>query len=103
MSVFFQWQIICYLCGFDAGYRSLQRIEMLITIAILTILGLLFGKITIKEIKEYVMTHMAKHKTPKYVMFVDAFPMNAAGKILKYKMREEAAERLGLIDPMKKK
>jgi hypothetical protein len=54
MSVFFQWQIICYLCSFDAGYRSLQRIEMLITIAILTILGLLFGKITIKEIKEYV-------------------------------------------------
>ena len=36
------------------------------------------------------MTHMAKHKTPKYVVFVDSFPMNAAGKILKYKMREDA-------------
>ncbi len=43
-----------------------------------------------EEIKDYVMTHMAKHKVPRYVTFVDAFPMNAAGKILKYKMREDA-------------
>jgi len=45
---------------------------------------------TAEEIKEYVMSHMAKHKTPRYVVFVDSFPMNAAGKILKYKMREDA-------------
>ena len=45
---------------------------------------------TPEEIKEYVLTHMAKHKVPKYVQFVDSFPMNAAGKILKYKMREDA-------------
>ncbi len=44
------------------------------------------------EIKTYVREHMAKHKVPRYVMFVDSFPMNAAGKILKYKMREEAAK-----------
>ena len=48
------------------------------------------------EIKEYVLTHMAKHKTPRYVTFVDSFPMNAAGKILKYKMREWAVEQLKL-------
>ena len=39
---------------------------------------------------------MAKHKTPRYVVFVDGFPMNAAGKILKYKMREEAVKLLSL-------
>ena len=39
---------------------------------------------------------MAKHKVPRYIEFVEAFPMNAAGKILKYKMREDAVERLGL-------
>ena len=33
---------------------------------------------------------MARHKVPQYIEFVDSFPMNAAGKILKYKMREEA-------------
>ncbi|MBE6565040.1 MAG: AMP-dependent synthetase [Ruminococcaceae bacterium] len=49
-----------------------------------------------EEIKEYVLTHMAKHKTPRYVAFVDSFPMNAAGKILKYKMREQAVQQLGL-------
>ena len=51
---------------------------------------------TEEELKEYVSSHMAKHKTPRYVDFVDAFPMNAAGKILKYKMREDAVKKLNL-------
>ena len=51
---------------------------------------------TAEEIKDYVSSHMAKHKTPKYVAFVDSFPMNAAGKILKYKMREQAVDMLNL-------
>ena len=49
--------------------------------------------LTEAEIQEYVRSHMAKHKTPRYVRFVDSFPMNAAGKILKYKMVEEFKER----------
>ena len=49
-----------------------------------------------EEIKDYVRTHMAKHKVPRYVSFVKEFPMNAAGKILKYKMREDAVELLKL-------
>jgi len=48
------------------------------------------------EIKDFVTENMAKHKTPSYVGFVESFPMNAAGKILKYKMREDAVEKLGL-------
>ena len=48
------------------------------------------------ELKNYVRDHMAKHKTPRYVAFVTEFPMNAAGKILKYKMREMAVESLKL-------
>jgi len=51
---------------------------------------------TEQEIQEYVRASMAKHKVPKYVEMVDAFPMNAAGKILKYKMREEAIAKLRL-------
>ena len=53
-------------------------------------------QMTEQELKDFVMSHMAKHKTPRYVDFVDAFPMNAAGKILKYKMREEAVKKLNL-------
>ena len=48
------------------------------------------------EMKEYINAHMARHKVPKYIDFVTEFPMNAAGKILKYKMRENAVEKLGL-------
>ncbi|MBQ9859717.1 MAG: AMP-binding protein [Clostridia bacterium] len=48
------------------------------------------------EMKEYIAAHMARHKVPRYIDFVDTFPMNAAGKILKYKMREDAAKKLGL-------
>ena len=51
---------------------------------------------SVEEIKAFVLSHMAKHKVPRYIDFVDAFPMNAAGKILKYKMREEAEKKLGL-------
>ncbi len=53
--------------------------------------------ITVDEMSAYIKANMARHKVPKYIEFVDSFPMNAAGKILKYKMREDAAKRLGLI------
>ncbi len=52
--------------------------------------------ITEDEMKDYVRSHMARHKVPKYVEFVTEFPMNHAGKILKYKMRENAIEKLHL-------
>ncbi|MCL2821274.1 MAG: AMP-binding protein [Oscillospiraceae bacterium] len=51
---------------------------------------------TESEVKEFVHANMAKHKVPSYVDFVTEFPMNAAGKIMKYKMREAAVEKLGL-------
>ncbi|MBR2871742.1 MAG: AMP-binding protein [Clostridia bacterium] len=48
------------------------------------------------EMREYGNSHMAKHKVPRYFIFVNDFPMNAAGKILKYKMRDMSVESLGL-------
>ncbi len=55
------------------------------------------GSVTVEEMTDYIKGSMARHKVPKYIEFVDAFPMNAAGKVLKYKMREDAAKRLGLV------
>ncbi|MBE6551632.1 MAG: AMP-dependent synthetase [Ruminococcaceae bacterium] len=49
-----------------------------------------------KEMKEFGNASIARHKVPRYFLFVNEFPMNAAGKILKYKMRDESAEILGL-------
>ena len=54
------------------------------------------GSVTVEEMMDYIKASLARHKVPRYIEFVDSFPMNAAGKILKYKMREDAARRLGL-------
>ncbi len=51
---------------------------------------------TADEMKAYIRSHMAKYKVPKYIDFVTEFPMNVAGKILKYKMREDAIKRLNI-------
>jgi fatty-acyl-CoA synthase len=48
------------------------------------------------EMKEFGNASIARHKVPRYFLFVNEFPMNAAGKILKYKMRDESVEILGL-------
>ncbi|MCX7745544.1 MAG: AMP-binding protein [Clostridia bacterium] len=54
--------------------------------------------VTSDQIKEFVKGHMARHKTPKFIKFLDAFPMTASGKIQKYKLREMAIDELGLQD-----
>ncbi len=54
--------------------------------------------LTEEQVKDAVKANMARHKTPKYVGFLDSFPMTASGKIQKYKMRENAIAELGLED-----
>ena len=45
-----------------------------------------------QEVKDYVLSSMARHKVPRYVWFMDKFIMNDAGKIQKFKMVEKACE-----------
>ncbi len=40
---------------------------------------------------EWARANMANYKVPRYVEVVDALPMNASGKILKFELRERAA------------
>jgi fatty-acyl-CoA synthase len=54
------------------------------------------GSVTVDELMAFTKARLARHKVPKYIEFVDSFPMNAAGKVQKYKMREDAVRRLGL-------
>ena len=54
------------------------------------------ASLTEEELRAYIAASMARHKVPRYIRFVDAFPMNAAGKILKYQMRQDAVKLLGL-------
>ncbi len=51
-----------------------------------------------KDIQDAVLSNMARHKVPKYVLFMESFPMTASGKIQKFKLRELAVERLRLQD-----
>ena len=49
-----------------------------------------------QEIKDYCQGKIAHYKIPRYVMFVDGWPMTVSGKVQKYKMREESIRLLGL-------
>ena len=53
---------------------------------------------TVDEVLDFCRARVAKEKVPQYVVFVDGYPMNEAGKIQKYKMRDQAIELLGLGD-----
>ncbi|WP_431026286.1 AMP-binding protein [Halomonas sp. H5] len=47
-------------------------------------------------LKAFCQGKIAHYKIPRYVKFVDEFPMTVTGKIQKFKMREEATHELGL-------
>jgi fatty-acyl-CoA synthase len=47
-------------------------------------------------VREYCRDRLAHFKVPRYVIFVDEFPMTITGKVQKFKMREASIERLGL-------
>jgi fatty-acyl-CoA synthase len=53
---------------------------------------------TEEEIRTFCQGKIAHYKIPRYVKFVDSFPMTVTGKIQKFKMRESAIEELGLQD-----
>jgi fatty-acyl-CoA synthase len=54
------------------------------------------SEITEEDVQEYARARMARYKAPKYVFFVDEFPLTASGKIQKYKLRDMAKETLGI-------
>jgi fatty-acyl-CoA synthase len=51
---------------------------------------------TEQDVKDFCKGKIANYKIPRYVMFVNDFPINISGKIQKYKMREESITALGL-------
>ncbi|MGI8801608.1 MAG: AMP-binding protein [Solirubrobacteraceae bacterium] len=47
-------------------------------------------------VREFCRGQMARQKVPRYVVFVDEFPMTVTGKVQKFKMRAASIERFGL-------
>ncbi|MFJ1466816.1 AMP-binding protein [Massilia orientalis] len=48
------------------------------------------------EIRAFCQGQIAHYKIPRYIRFVDGFPMTVTGKIQKFMLRKEAADELGL-------
>ncbi len=49
------------------------------------------------DIKDFCKGQIAHYKIPRYVSFVESFPMTVTGKVQKYLMRQQSVEALGLI------
>jgi len=52
---------------------------------------------TAEDIKQFCDNQIARYKVPRYVKFVDAFPMTVTGKVQKFRIREAMMEELGLV------
>ncbi|TMM19423.1 MAG: fatty acid--CoA ligase family protein [Actinobacteria bacterium] len=50
-------------------------------------------ELTPAEVIDWSRAAMANYKVPRHVEVVDALPLNASGKVLKYELREQAARR----------
>ena len=50
------------------------------------------------EIKAFCRGQIAHYKIPRYIKFVDEFPMTVTGKVQKFVMRETMIEELNLVE-----
>lgn len=54
--------------------------------------------LTDEDIRAFCKGQIAHYKVPRYIKFVDAFPMTVTGKIQKFRIREAMKEELGLAE-----
>ncbi|CAG2120902.1 unnamed protein product [Medioppia subpectinata] len=52
--------------------------------------------LTVDDVREYCKQRITYFKVPKYILFVDSFPLTPAGKVKKFVMKEESCRILGL-------
>ena len=53
-------------------------------------------RLTEDEVRAFCQGQIAHNKIPRYVEFVEEFPMTVTGKIQKFVMRDAVEQRLGL-------
>ena len=53
---------------------------------------------SVEEIQSFCEGQIAHYKIPRYVRFVDGFPMTVTGKVQKYLMREQMVHDLGVME-----
>ncbi len=53
-------------------------------------------ELTKDEVGEYCKAGISRHKVPKFVRFVESFPLTASGKVKKFELREQLIKEMGL-------
>jgi fatty-acyl-CoA synthase len=54
------------------------------------------SKLTEEELRDFCKNNISHFKIPRYIKFVDSYPINANQKILKNVMRQKSAEEFKL-------
>ncbi len=54
-----------------------------------------------EEIKEFCKGKISRHKIPRYIEFIESYPMTASGKIQKYRLRELSKDVIDMINATK--
>jgi fatty-acyl-CoA synthase len=55
------------------------------------------AQLTDQDLRAYCAGKIAHHKIPRYIKFVDAFPLTVTGKVRKFIMRDLMSAELGLV------
>ena len=50
------------------------------------------AKMTTEDVREFCRGKIARYKIPKYVFFIEQFPLTGSGKIQKFKLKEMSLE-----------
>ncbi|MCL2139518.1 MAG: AMP-binding protein [Treponema sp.] len=53
---------------------------------------------TEEDIRDYCRGKISRFKVPKFVFFVDSYPLTASGKVQKYLLREMGCKKLGIVN-----
>ena len=56
-----------------------------------------------EEIRRYCRDGISRHKVPKYIRFMTAFPLTSSGKVKKFELKEQLIEDYGLDDVAKQR
>jgi fatty-acyl-CoA synthase len=54
--------------------------------------------VTEEEVREFCRAQIAHYKVPRYVRFVEGFPLTISGKVQKYLIREQLRAELNLTE-----
>jgi fatty-acyl-CoA synthase len=53
-------------------------------------------ELTEDEVRDYCKAGVSRHKIPKFVRFIESFPLTASGKVKKFELREQLIKEMGL-------